>query len=260
MKDGAVVLSDIAASTLGIALFVLLFAFALQNETASPPTPVQMRGEITSTFKTLTARPTRAQDMVSALYARSATLDADQMTIDVFSDRVEIRTRIKTQRPNRHTLFLSDPDFYSELRNQIAQNQGQNAKLYLFVFSNRTLNGLYDVLSLSGAGGIHTANVILVPAALRSVSATGTQGWTTRFQKLTTARMTRGNFERSLRQLLLGRQPDGPTHGGTAATASKLGLVERLARWWTGLTICATLLVPAWFIRRVECRTRDTAR
>ena len=249
MKSGTVVLSDIAASTLGISLFILLVSFALQKDHGH--SPMQIAGELAQNFKAISAPPASAQDMLHALYARTKTPAPGVAMLDVFGDRIDIRTRNATGQTQLNSILLPDLNGQETLRNMLAERQVQGG-LYLFVFSNRSLNALHETLGPALKG----VQMLVVPAALRRTNAYGQQSWSAGFKRLADPELSRDDFENALRDLLLRASGGAADDTASAPPAPTLGILERLTQIWRTITALAVLALPIWIIARIERHPR----
>ena len=240
MKSSAIVLSDIAASTLGIALFILHLASALQQDLA--PAELRLNGEVETMFKSFQAPSVSAREMVSAFYSRTASAPQKTVLIDVLHDRIVIKSN-----GTRGVFELADPGVAESFHNRILQLPAQD--LILFVFNNRSLNAIHDDL----APRLQNTKIIMVPAALRSASPRG--GWLPKFQDLEKAKLNRAEFDVALRALLL-----APADTATLdSSAQRQSITERLSHWWRFASFWATLLLTGVVVARTERRAQHKA-
>ncbi|PTW56656.1 hypothetical protein C8N35_111119 [Breoghania corrubedonensis] len=199
MRNSAfVVLSDLVASTLGIAVLLFLLAIAGGPKSGGPLANDISAHSLEASFKTYDSPPLSPQDVVAALYARTWGSGHAATVIDVFSDRIVLV---------RHSSEKFDPG--TEIprkglnRGDLPPGvlSGHSEKLpgpIVFNFSNEMLN----VLGRNGSFPAKKALVISVPRALYRVGPNGRTSWSPGFSDLIGSRSNYQLFRKRLEGLL----------------------------------------------------------
>lgn len=200
MRDSAMIaLSDLVASTLGIA--ILLFIVALGNglDRNQPSPKSQVTGDtIETAFKVFRGAPLSPQEMVETLYARTRGGRRGEATIDIFADRIVI-VRHSEKTVDRGTIIMREKLTAGDTRAQIISRlSSERAELIVYIFSNEFLNVLdeYGVFSRSNV------RFLIVPSALYRRELNGNVRWSGDFESLIDARVPYMEFRSRLIKIL----------------------------------------------------------
>lgn len=200
MKGGMIVLADIAASTLGIALLLLITIANLREDTPIAINRAISSTEISDVYQPITGPPLSSSDMVTLLHNRTRQTSDRALMLDAFSNRVVVSGHDVADPQSSTTIMLDQHDFDADLMAILTQDN----PITVFVFDTKTQNRLHRPLRPVGAKQTN----VTVPAALRSVDLSGHDTWHPDFAALMKQRLSRQEFVEILTQILVRAQTD----------------------------------------------------
>lgn len=265
MRSGmAVILSDIAASTLGIVLVLYLL---LQSLVHSPEPGRAQSGTLPdapldSYLEVVTAPALTPDDMVSALYRRGRGRDQGGHPafhlIEAYPDRV-VFLRSSGDGAVSPVGRLSRAELVSGqgLGVQMPRSQDPAAPDIVFIFSNQLLN----VLLKQETALRDNTLFINVPAALIERRKDGVLQWAPEFLGLFADHPDYQGFRRNLAGLLRGDREagaslhdvpvQGSSAGGGRSVQSGLSLLDRLSLWGERFFIALLVFLSGLLVWRV---------
>ncbi len=201
IKNGEmVIISDIAACTLGVALFLFVLVYTFQNANRNESLFQQdfTDAEISETFKTVTTAPLAPAEMIRILHSRTLSTDGNTNSIDVFSNRVVIISNTYLHQKQETTLWRHDSDFFEKLEYHLQQRDWSDKKVYLYVMSNQLYNVVYDKIKT------HNAKIITIniPQSLTELNSTNKREWHPKFFELNQKKQSIETFNNELRIIL----------------------------------------------------------
>ncbi|MEM8837990.1 MAG: hypothetical protein AAGE89_07845 [Pseudomonadota bacterium] len=206
MRDGQmIVLADIAASTLGIALLLLTIVYAgFGTRTVEPTTRERLESQdIAQAFKPVTAAPLSANTMIQHLHGRSRASPDGTRSIEVFADRIELRLTGINGAVEAIVLQRDASDFGSRLNAALSDAAWREKPVPLFLFSNQLFNVVYDAVAQRG---IEIA-ILNIPRALVGRDSSGNTGWSRSFSVILKKDQPVEAFTNDLASLLAGEEP-----------------------------------------------------
>jgi len=252
----AVILSDIAASTLGVVLFLYpVMQAAIQAQDPAEPAPAPYREDLGASFKVLKAPPLSARQMVEALHARGGHAEGDFTFVDVFPDRLEIAASSGGNGVEKRATVVRREVFPAARLNGVLRETAEGGT-FVFVFSNQMFNLLLGE-EFTGGEAVRFVNV---PSALIETGPEGRLSWSGSMRQLFQNGRTYPEFRLGLARLLGGGETEdassiGASGNGTVAqdrivprhmdlaegaaqfaeacAVAFLALVSGLVIWWT---------------------------